>query len=60
MFTPALALAIVELTMARNTKNQKIPYRFRAMPSQEGPPEPVKPANPAGPNATSAAYVVNT
>ena len=24
-FTPALAFAMVELTMARNTKNQKMP-----------------------------------
>ena len=55
MFTPALALAIVELTIARKTKNQNSPYRLRAMPSQEALPELVKPEKPDGPNATSAA-----
>ena len=55
MFTPALALPIVELTIARKTKNQNSPYRLRAMPSQEAAPDDVKPENPAGPNATSAA-----
>ena len=54
-FTPALALAIVELTMARNTKNQKIPYRDRAMPTQDAVPATPNPANLAGPKATSAA-----
>src|ERR1700742_758542 len=55
MFTPALALAIVELTIARKTKNQNSPYRFRAMPSQELTPELVKLEKCDGPNATVAA-----
>src|SRR5579872_3494147 len=60
MFTPALALAMVELTIARKTKNQNSPYRFRAMPSHEPGPELLNVAKEPGPNATSAAYVVNT
>ena len=39
MFTPALALAIVELTIARKTKNQNSPYSVRAMPSQDASPD---------------------
>src|SRR5262245_25884730 len=58
--TPALALAIVELTMARKTKNQKMPYRSRATPSHELAPSVPKPENLSGPNATSIAYVVKT
>ena len=54
-FTPALALPIVELTIARKTKNQNSPYSERAMPSRDEAPDDVKPENPAGPNATSAA-----
>ena len=46
---------MVELTIARNTKNQNSPYRFRAMPSQDAGPELVKVANLPGPNATAAA-----
>jgi len=46
--------------MARNTKNQNSPYRERAIPSHDTAPELPNPANPEGPNATSAAYVVNT
>src|SRR5580693_4974645 len=34
-FTPALALAMVELTIARNTKNQNRPYSDLASPSQD-------------------------
>ena len=37
-FTPALALAMVEFTMARNTKNQNSPYSDRARPSQDAAP----------------------
>src|SRR6185437_10821618 len=37
-FTPALALATVELTIARNTKNQNRPYSERARPSQDAVP----------------------
>src|SRR5579871_4336909 len=61
-FTPAFALAIVELTTARKTKNQKNPYRALAMPCQEAAALElmVKAANLPGPNATSTAYVVNT
>src|SRR5580693_9448762 len=55
MFTPALAFAIVELTIARKTKNQNSPYSERAIPSQEAAPDEVNPENPAGPNATAAA-----
>src|ERR1700735_4175609 len=36
--TPALALAMVELTMARNTKNQNSPYSERARPSHDALP----------------------
>ncbi len=54
-FTPALAFAIVEFTMARNTKNQKSPYSARAIPTHDAAPEAVKPANFPGPNATSTA-----
>ena len=46
--------------MARNTKNQKIPYKFRAIPSHDDAPELVKVLNLSGPKATAAAYVVNT
>src|ERR1700749_1926775 len=46
MFPPALALAIVELTIARKTKNQKIPYRLRARPSHDEAPDEVKPEKP--------------
>src|ERR1700761_3119740 len=55
MFTPALALPIVELTMARKTKNQNSPYSERAMPSQDEAPDDVNPEKPDGPYATSAA-----
>jgi hypothetical protein len=49
-FTPALALAMVELTMARNTKNQKSPYSERARPSQDALPVSVaKAVKPFGP-----------
>src|ERR1700722_8538894 len=59
--TPALALAMVELTMARNTKNQNSPYSERARPSHDALPVSVeKAAKPFGPYATSTAYVVNT
>src|SRR5262245_48135390 len=54
-FTPALALAIVEFTMARNTRTQNSPYRSRATPSQDEAPELVKFANLSGPKATSMA-----
>jgi hypothetical protein len=48
--TPAFALAIVEFTMARKTKNQNRPYSDRAMPSQDAAPVPVvKLPNLAGP-----------
>jgi hypothetical protein len=53
--TPAFAFAIVEFTMARNTKNQNSPYSVRAIPSQEADPALLNPEKPAGPNATSAA-----
>jgi hypothetical protein len=47
---------MVELTMARNSKSQKMPYSDRAMPSQEAAPVPVvKLWNCAGPYATSTA-----
>src|ERR1700730_10843089 len=55
MFTPALALPIVELTIARKTKNQNSPYSERAMPSQDAAPDDVNVANLSGPNATAAA-----
>src|SRR5579862_5982330 len=49
-FTPALALAIVEFTMARNTKNQNSPYSERARPSQDALPVSLaNAANPFGP-----------
>src|SRR5580700_6274011 len=49
-FTPALALAMVELTMARNTKNQNSPYRERARPTQDALPVWLaKAAKPLGP-----------
>jgi len=55
-FTPAFALAMVELTMPRNTKNQNAPYKERAMPTQDAAPVPVvKVWNWKGPNATSTA-----
>ena len=54
-FTPALAFAIVELTMARNTKNQNSPYSERARPSHDPEPELPKPENAAGPKTTSTA-----
>ena len=55
-FTPALALAMVELTMARNTNSQKMPYSDRARPSHEAAPVPVvKFTNLVGPKATSTA-----
>jgi hypothetical protein len=48
--TPALELAIVELTIARNTKNQNTPYSERASPSQDELPLVEKFPNRAGPN----------
>src|ERR1700722_11103908 len=48
--TPALALAMVELTMARNTKNQNSPYSERARPSHDALPVSVENAvKPFGP-----------
>jgi hypothetical protein len=55
-----LAFAIVELTMARNTKNQNTPNSDRAIPTHDAAPALPNPPNSAGPKATSAAYVVNT
>jgi hypothetical protein len=54
-FTPALALATVELTIARNTKNQNAPKSDRASPSHDAAPLVVNPLNWAGPNATVTA-----
>src|SRR5579863_10570170 len=49
-FTPALALAMVELTMARNTKNQNSPYSDRARPTQDALPVSLaKAVKPLGP-----------
>src|SRR5580658_7719751 len=49
-FTPALALAMVELTMARNTKNQNSPYSDRARPTQDAwPVSLAKAVKPFGP-----------
>ena len=49
-FTPALALAMVELTIARNTKNQNSPYSDLASPSQDALPVSLaKAEKPFGP-----------
>src|SRR5450631_1394093 len=54
-FEPALALAIVELTTARKTRTQKMPYDALATPCQESAPAPVNLVNLPGPYAMSMA-----
>jgi len=57
-FEPALELAIVEFTIAKNTRTQKIPYEACASPCHEAGPAPPNVENLSGPKAMSTAYVV--
>src|SRR5438105_5874200 len=57
-FEPALELAIVEFTMAKNTKTQAPPHTVRAMAGQLSPARNL--VIRFGPKNTVAAYVVST
>src|ERR1700694_6038791 len=54
-FEPALELAIVELTIAKNTNTKKMPYEAFASPSHEAAPAAPNVENLSGPYAMATA-----